>query len=290
MKPYFLIFGFGYTAKVLSSKLISQGFNVIGTKRSLDEEELEVTQGIKLINFNSPKIEDYLSQASHILISIPPTNSMGDSVLIKYGDMIRKQAGQLKWLGYLSSTGVYGNHEGAWVDEKSMCIPHTPTAIQRLEAEQAWLSFAKINQLPLQVFRLSGIYGPGRNVFERLQRGKNQSIYKKEQVFCRIHVEDIVSVLLASMNCINNLAIYNVSDDEPTPLHTVELYASSLLQREPPPLVPFTEASLSPLEKEFYSNNRRVSNLKIKKELHITLKYPTFREGLTQIWKDDFAP
>lgn len=290
MKPYFLIFGFGYTAKVLSSKLISQGFRVIGTKRSLDEQESNGSQGVKLIDFNSPKMEDYIGQSSYILIAIPPTSTMSDLVLTKYGGLIRKQARHFQWLGYLSSTGVYGDHQGRWVDEKTVCIPHTPTGITRLKAEQAWLSFAKLNQLPLHVFRLSGIYGPGRNAIERLQKGKKYSVFKEGQVFCRIHVGDIASVLLASMNAINPLSIYNVSDDEPAPAHTVDHYAAALLHREPPPLVPFSEASLSPMGQEFYGNNRRVSNLKMKEELHVSLKYPTFREGLAQIWRDDFAP
>lgn len=290
MKPCFLIFGFGYTAKVLAPKLISQGFRVIGTKRSLPEEESKDSQGIQWISFNSPRIETCVAESSHILISTPPTSLMGDPVLTKYGDLIRKQAPHLQWLGYLSSTGVYGDHQGRWVNEETECIPHTQTAIMRLKAEEAWFSFAKINQLPLHVFRLSGIYGPGRNAIERLQKGKNHTLFKEGQVFCRIHVEDIATTLLASMNAISPLSIYNVSDDEPAPAHAVEEYAASLLHQEPPSLVRISEASISPMEQEFYDNNRRVSNLKIKKELHVSLKYPTFREGLGQIWKDNFAP
>lgn len=170
MKPCFLIFGFGYTAKALAPKLISQGFTVIGTKRSLREEESNGFQGVQLVPFNSPSMETYIAEASHILISIPPTSPLGDSVFIKYGDLIRKQARHLQWLGYLSSTGVYGDHQGGWVNEKTECTPHTPAAIMRLKAEEHWLSFAKINQLPLHVFRLSGIYGPGRNAIERLTK------------------------------------------------------------------------------------------------------------------------
>lgn len=230
-----------------------------------------------------------MSLATHLLISIPPISTLSDIVLIKYGDLIKKQAPYLKWIGYLSSTGVYGNHEGNWVSEESECIPHTPTGVARLKAEQAWFSFAQKHQLPLHLFRLSGIYGPGRNVFERLIRGKKHSVFKENLVFSRIHVEDIVTTLLTSIQLPNPLAIYNVSDDEPTPAHVVDQYAASLLHREPIPLIPFADAHLSPMEQEFYANNRRISNLKIKKELYIALNYPTYKEGLTQIWRTDFA-
>ncbi|KTC83809.1 SDR family oxidoreductase [Legionella brunensis] len=289
MNPYFFIFGFGYTAKALAPKLFAQDFNLIGTSRTPDEHPKN-NLGIKLINFDSPSLKNYLSLATHLLICIPPTATLSDIVLIKYGDLIKKQAPYLKWLGYLSSTGVYGDHQGNWVSEESECIPHTPTGIARLKAEQDWFLFAKEHQVPLHVFRLSGIYGPGRNALERLLQGKNHSVFKEKQVFCRIHVEDIISTLLASIQAPNPLSIYNVSDDEPAPAHLVDQYAANLLHREPLPLIPFSEAHLSAMEQEFYANNRRVSNLKIKEELHVDLQYPTYKEGLTQIWRNDFAP
>jgi nucleoside-diphosphate-sugar epimerase len=288
MSPYFFIFGFGYTAKALASKLIANDFKVIGTSRTPDKQE-QNNLGVKLIDFDSPTMKNHLSLATHLLICIPPTSTLGDLVLGKYRDLIKKQAPYLKWLGYLSSTGVYGDHQGNWVNEESECIPHTPTGITRLKAEQAWFSFAKENQLPLHIFRLSGIYGPGRNALERLRQGKKQTIFKKNQVFCRIHVEDIVSTLLASIQLPNSLSIYNVSDDEPAPAHVVDQYAAKLLHQEPPPLIPFSDAKLSSMEQEFYANNRRVSNLKIKRNLNVSLKYPTYKEGLTQLLKDDFA-
>jgi len=287
MSPCFFIFGFGYTAKALTPKLLEQGFKVIGTSRTTNKQEQD-NLDIKLIEFDSPDMENYLSLATHLLIGIPPTSTMGDSVLIKYGELIRKQAPYLKWIGYLSSTGVYGNHEGNWVDEHSECTPHTPTGIARLKAEQAWRSFAQQQQLPLHFFRLSGIYGPGRNVFERLIHSKKQSVFKENQVFCRIHVDDIVTTLLASIQSPKPLSIYNVSDDEPTPTHVVDQYACKLLNREPLPLIAFSEAHLSPMEQELYANNRRVSNLKIKEELSVVLNYPTYKEGLTILWRTDF--
>jgi nucleoside-diphosphate-sugar epimerase len=175
------------------------------------------------------------------------------------------------------------------VSEESACIPHTPTGIARLNTERAWLSFAQQEALPVHIFRLSGIYGPGRNVLVRLMSGKSYSVFKENHVFSRIHVEDIVTTILASMKLPNPLSIYNVSDDEPAPAYMVDQYAANLLHREPLSLIPVSEAHLSPMEQEFYANNRRVSNLKIKEALGVVLNYPTYREGLTQIWSADFA-
>lgn len=157
-----------------------------------------------------------------------------------------------------------------------------------MEAENAWLSYAKYNKLPLHIFRLTGIYGPERNPLERIQSGKKYSIYKEGQMFSRVHVDDIVSILLASIKTPNPLSIYNVADDEPAASHEVDAYAASLLKQVALPLISFEEASLSPKEQEFYLSNRRVSNEKIKRELNIVLRYPSFREGQSKIWSDDF--
>ncbi len=288
MSPYCFIFGFGYTAKALAPRLVAQGFKVIGTSRTPDGQE-QNNLDIKVIDFDSPDMEQYLSLATHLLICIPPASTLSDIAFIKYSDLIKKQAPHLTWVGYLSSTGVYGNHEGNWVSEKSECIPHTPTGIARLKAEQAWFFLGQKYRLPLHVFRLSGIYGSGRNVLERLMHGKKETVLKKNQVFCRIHVDDIITTILASIQLPNPLSIYNVSDDEPAPAHVVDQFAANLLHREPLPLISFSDAHLSPMEHEFYANNRRISNLKIKKELGVVLKYPTYKEGLTHIWRTDFA-
>ncbi len=287
MNPCFFIFGFGYTAAALAPQLIQHGFEVIATSRTPNTLKNELAN-IKLIDFNSTQVEQKLKLATHILICIPPSRELGDVVLMQYGELIKKQASHLKWLGYLSSTGVYGDHQGNWVDEESPCVPHTPTGITRLEAEQSWFYLAEKNQLPLHVFRLSGIYGPKRNVLERIRQGKKYSIFKENQVFCRIHVEDIVSTLIASITSPNPLSIYNVSDDEPAPPDVVDKFAAHLLHQVPPVLIPFTEANMSPMEKDFYTSNRRVSNFKIKQSLKICLKYPSYKEGLTEIWRNDF--
>lgn len=288
MSTNFLIFGFGYTAKFLSTKLISTNFKIIGTTRTC-VERFPSNNNLKIIDFNSSDIPNYIEQATHILISIPPSDSMNDLVLHKYGRLIKQNASHIKWLGYLSSTGVYGDHKGNWVNEESECKPHTPSGIARLTSEQCWFSYAQKNHLPLHIFRLAGIYGPnGRSAIQRFIEGKKYSVFKEEQVFCRIHVEDIVSTLIASISSPKPLSIYNVSDDEPAPAHIVDNYVARLLQRVPLPLLPFADVTLSAMEQDFYTSNRRVSNFKIKKELDIILKYPSFREGLNQIWRNDF--
>lgn len=288
MTPYFFIFGFGYTAQALARSLAAQGISVVGTTRHLDSS-LQASPLIKLIDFHSPDIANELAKATHLLISTPPVPNMGDPVLTQYATYLKKQAAQVQWIGYLSSTGVYGDHQGEWVSEVSLCQPHTPSAISRLKAEQAWQRHAEEAQLPVHIFRLSGIYGPKRNAIARLHQGKPYSLFKPEQVFCRIHVEDIVQTILASIKQPHPQAIYNVSDDEPAPSHVVDQFAALLLQQEPPKLIPIEQAVLSPMEKEFYANNRRVSNAKIKQELKVSLTYPTYREGLTQIWRDEFS-
>lgn len=289
MNKKLFVFGFGYTAHALVRKLSNLGFYVAGTTRQLAKTLTGDHSFFHPIDFNSPALEEVLAKSQYVLVTIPPENMLGDVVLSHYGHLLQKYASHLKWLGYLSSTGVYGDHQGNWVDEQSICQPHTPSAILRLQAEQAWSHYAEQFNLPLHIFRLAGIYGPGRSPLERICRGKKYSLYKENQVFSRIHVEDIANVLLASMKLIQPGTVYNVADDEPVASHIVDEYATFLLNREPLPLLPFENAHLSLMEQEFYSNNRRVSNLKIKNELKVILKYPTYREGLTQIWRDDFA-
>lgn len=283
------IFGFGYTAQVLAQQLKGQGIPVVGTSRKPAPQAISAEASIRCLDFNSPQIAAELSQATHLLLSIPPSAQHGDPVLYTYADLIKRYAPQLQWVGYLSSTGVYGDHQGRWVDETSACEPIGTSGILRLQAEQSWLSFAKAYELPLHIFRLAGIYGPGRNALDRLQQEKSYSIYKEGHFFSRIHVEDIASVLLASMHLGQPLGIYNVADDKPEASHVVEAFAASLLGLAPLPLVPINEASLSPMALEFYASNKQVSNQKIKTELNCHLLYPSFREGLTQIYQEGFA-
>lgn len=288
MSTSFFIFGYGYTAAHFSHKLAQLDLEIVGTTRQKKKQANNDSSLITLIDFENPDIEHYLGQSTHVLVSIPPIAGAGDLILSRYADLITRHSPHIQWLGYLSSTGVYGDHQGKWVDEESICRPRSSSGVLRLEAEQAWLSFAKDHQLPLHIFRLAGIYGPGRNAIERINLGKKFSIFKEGQVFSRIHVEDIVSVLIASLNSIHPLSIYNVADDKPEASHVVDAYAASLLQRLPLPVIQIEYAPLSPMEQEFYSSNRRVSNLKIKRELNVVLQYPSFCEGLTQIYREYF--
>jgi nucleoside-diphosphate-sugar epimerase len=286
MSSNFFIFGLGYTAQRFAQELLSLGYKVFGTSRQQGKKHLYL---MTVIDFEAPDIEYYLSQSTHLLITIPPNASIGDPVLFYYYEMIKRHISRIKWVGYLSSTGVYGDHQGRWVNEESICKPDSSSGLLRLEAEKAWLSYAVKHQLPLHLFRLAGIYGPERNALERIYGGKKYSIFKEGQVFSRVYVDDIVSVLLASIQTPKPLSIYNVADDEPAASHVVDAYAATLLNRSPLPLIHYADASLSLSlrEKEFYLSNRRISNLKIKKELD-NLSYPSFREGLKHLWSEDF--
>ena len=284
MRPHLLIFGFGYTAHFLAQKARKINIQITATTRDNDALGYNREFDCELIHFSEKSIEQALATASHILISTPPIHDLGDPVLMNFGHLLKKHIKNIQWIGYLSSTGVYGDHQGLWVDESSK-----PTALGgqgqlRLAAENEWRSFAEAYQVPLTIFRLAGIYGPQRNVLARLMAGKNDTIVKAGQFFSRIHVEDIVLAIVAAMqNSKVGITVYNIADDEPTPSHVVDEYAASLLQRPPLTRVAYEMATLSPMAQEFYSHNKRVSNAKVKKELNIQLTYPTYKEGLVHL-------
>jgi nucleoside-diphosphate-sugar epimerase len=285
MHPHLLIFGFGYTAQFLAQKASKINIQVTATTRNKDALGYNREFDCELIHFSEKDIEQALAKASHILISTPPSFDFGDPVLDNFSTLLKKYINNIQWLGYLSSTGVYGNHQGDWVDESSK-----PTALGnqgelRLASENKWCSFAKAYQIPLTIFRLAGIYGPQRNVLARLMNGKKDTIIKDGQFFSRIHVEDIALAIIAVIqNPKIGITIYNVADDEPAPSHVVDEYAAKLLQLPPLKKIPFEMATLSPMAQEFYSHNKRVSNAKLKKELNIQLTYPTYKEGLDYLF------
>ena len=284
MPPHMLIFGFGYTAKFLAKQLAELDFRITGTTRDQDLLRQQPNKNYELIDFTRMDVEKSLRSATHLLVSTPPSAQLGDPVLSQFTDLITKYAPQIQWVGYLSSTGVYGDHHGRWVDESSASISLGQQAALRLAAETSWISLAKQSQLPLHVFRIAGIYGPQRNALTRIAQGKTQTIYKEKYFFSRIHVEDIAAVLMASIKNPNPLSIYNVSDDEPAPAHEVDAYAAQLLHVPAPEKIPFELATLSPMAKEFYTHHRRVNNAKIKQELLTKLTYPTYREGLQALY------
>lgn len=281
MQPHLLIFGFGYTAHFLAQKARKKNIQITATTRHNDALGYNRDLDCELIPFSEQRIEQALATVTHILISTPPTPELGDPVLVNFGDLLKKHLKTIQWIGYLSSTGVYGDHQGRWVDESSKPIALGVQGQLRLAAENEWSAFAKAHQLPLTIFRLAGIYGPQRNVLARLMAGKNDTVIKDGQFFSRIHVKDIALVTLAAMqNPKIGTTIYNVADDEPAPSHVVDDYAASLLQRPPLTRIAYEMATLSPMAQEFYSHNKRVSNAKLKKELKIQLTYPTYKEGL----------
>ena len=284
MRPHILIFGFGYTAHFLAKKAREINIQITATTRDNDALGYNHEFDCELIHFSEKNIEQALAAATHILISTPPAHDRGDPVLVNFGDLLKKCVKNIEWIGYLSSTGVYGDHQGHWVDESTKPIALGGQGQVRLAAENEWISFAEAYQVPLTIFRLAGIYGPRRNVLARLIAGKKDTIVKDGQFFSRIHVEDSVLAIVAAMQNPNvGITIYNVADDEPAPSHVVDEYAASLLQRPPLKRVIYEMATLSPMAQEFYSHNKRVSNAKLKRELNIQLIYPTYKKGLAHL-------
>ena len=274
-------FGLGFSARVLAAELRREGWGVIGTSRSLQKAADLAAAGYDAHVFDGvTPLSDasVLNPATHMLISVPAEEE-ADAVLRWHAADIAKLP-HLKWLGYLSTTGVYGNTDGAWVDEATPINPTQGRSRRRADAEAGWLALHRQHGVPVHVFRLAGIYGPGRNQLQGVKSGKAHRINKPGQVFCRIHVEDIAQVLRASMRQPNPGAIYNLADDEPAPPQDVVAYAAELLGLPPPPEVPFDAAALSPMAASFYADSRRVRNDRIKRDLGVSLKYPTYREGL----------
>lgn len=282
--PHLFCFGLGYSALALVDSLLAKGWRVSGTSRSMEKCEHLQTKGITayLFDDNMPLLhpEEDLQDVTHILISIPPGEE-GDVVLKEHGDFLKSHL--TKWVGYLSTTGVYGDHQGSWVDETTATNPSNERSKRRTLAEQQWQQTG----LPVHIFRLAGIYGKGRNIFSDIRSGKAKRIEKAGQVFCRIHVEDIVQILEHSIAKPNPGAIYNCADDEPEAQERIVAYASELLGVETPPLIPFEEAELTPMAESFYHDCKRVRNDKIKSELGVDLVYPNYREGFVAIYASE---
>ena len=282
MKKLFC-FGYGYTADYLGHALADDpSWQVAGTTR--DEEKLHdlATQGVDshIFNYKHPlhDIEHVLQDTTHLLISTPP-NDDGDPVFNIHKDDL-KNLKNLQWIGYLSTTGVYGDRDGGKVMETDELRPTSKRGSRRMKAEDQWLSLYKAHALPVHIFRLSGIYGPGRSALDSIRAGVARRINKPGHAFSRIHVEDIVNILMKSIETPASGNVYNVCDDEPAPSHEVIEHACQLLKRPVPPLVEFEDANLAPMTRSFYMDNRRTCNDKIKDELGIELKYKNYREGL----------
>ena len=274
------IFGTGFSSKAFVEEVRDQFDWIGGTTRSSDKMEALRTLGVEPFLFDGNSqgdgVAEALKQATHILVSIAP-NEAGDPVLNQYANEIA--GAKPRWIGYLSTVGVYGNHDGAWVDEETPLHPVSKRSVQRVAAEEAWLAFAEQNDLPVQIFRLSGIYGPGRNAFENFRKGTARRLVKPGQVFNRIHVADIAGALKAAMTK-PSTRVFNVTDDEPAPPQDVVAFAAELLGVEAPPEIPFETADLTPMARSFYGENKRVSNQRVKDELGFTFRYPDYRVAL----------
>ena len=278
-------FGLGYTALRLAEALMAEGWSVAGTCRSEDKHRRLEDRGIAAYLFDRGRpLADAgaaLAGATHLLSSAPP-DGQGDSVLDHHAAAIAHAEG-LEWIGYLSTTAVYGNHRGLWVDEDTPPDPSGERGRRRLDAEKLWLDYWWGHGIPAHVFRLAGIYGPGRSALDAVRAGAAKRIDKPGQVFSRVHVDDIVAVLRASIARPNGGRAYNVCDDRPAPPAEVVEFACELLGVEPPPLVPFDEAELSPMGRSFYADNKRVRNDRIKEELGVALEYPDYQAGLREL-------
>tara|TARA_B100000315_G_C14582525_1_gene591268 strand:- start:2379 stop:3239 length:861 start_codon:yes stop_codon:yes gene_type:complete len=276
-KKSLFCFGPGFSVKVLARQLLAENWSVSGTYREDADAEALAAMGINPVPFNAA--DTVLDSASAIISAVPP-GAEGDPVLARYSDQLRS-IGDKAWLGYLSTTGVYGDTGGALVDETAPLNPSNDRSRWRATAEQGWL------EISAHIFRLAGIYGQGRSSMDRLHSGLARRIDYPGHLFSRIHVEDIAQTLVASIAQPNPGKIYNLCDDEAAEQQEIEAYAAALLGIEPPPLVPFEEAlkEMSPIAKTFWQDNRRVDNAKIKNELGIQLIYPTYREGLKAIYQ-----
>lgn len=273
------VFGMGYTARILARRLLAEGWRVIGTTRSAEKAAVLAAAGIEPLIWPGTDVAPVLGSASHLLISIGAAES-GDPVLVREQAVIAAVAPRLQWAGYLSTTGVYGDHRGGWVDEDTPLAPTTARGRWRLRAEDEWRAVAG---LPLHIFRLAGIYGPGRGPFEKVRDGTARLVIKDNQFMSRAHVDDIAAVLRASIARPRPGAVYNVADDEPSPPEEVLRHAARLLGLPDPPAVAFEDAEMSDLARGFYSESKRVRNRRIKGELGVDLACPTYREGLAAI-------
>lgn len=288
-KKHLFCFGFGYCCEYLVPELLKQGnWSVSGTTRDRDKRRDLLSQGIDahLMDFDVPLLDSVhiMRDVTHVLISTPPTEEGDPSFNLHAQDI--QHLKNLEWVGYLSTTGAYGDQGGGWVDENTPARPTTKRGSRRLKAEDQWLSLLYSHNIPTHIFRLAGIYGPQRSAIDSVQSGVARRIQKDGQVFSRIHVDDITQILSASMFRPQSGEIYNVCDDMPAPSHEVISYACDLLGIEPPPLISYEDADMAPITRSFYADNKRVRNDKIKNDLNITLKYKDYKDGLRACFEE----
>ncbi|MCV9908137.1 SDR family oxidoreductase [Brucella sp. HL-2] len=282
------LFGAGYSAQAFSRLMTGEAERIDGTTRNEQNFPTLEKAGIAPIIFDgegaSPELIDRLAKATHVVISISPRES-GDPSLAIVEEALRRPDNTIRWIGYLSTVGVYGNHDGNWIDETAPRGPTSRRSLERVEAEDAWDALSERHGTPVALLRLSGIYGPGRNAFVNLERGTARRIIKEDQVFNRIHVDDIAGTLrfLAGTN---TGGAFNITDNEPAPPQDVVVYAAELMGVAPPPEVPFEEADMTPMARSFYGENKRISNQRIK-DLGYDFIHPDYKAAFSAMWRDN---
>jgi len=282
-----LCLGYGYVARRLGLRLMADGWAVAGTTRDPGRMEGIAGDGAEPVLWSEEGIcPAALGRASAILVSAPPDDE-GCPALRAFGDALASLPRSAAWIGYLSSNGVYGDHGGAWVEERSPLHAKSRRALNRIAAERQWAELADRTGTPLAVFRLPGIYGPGRSALDAVREGRAQRIVKPGQVFNRAHVDDIAAALASSIERPDAGALFNIADDEPSPPQDVVEFACALLGVEPPPAIPFGESALSEMARSFYADNKRVSNALMKARLVPRLQHPTYREGLSAVLEEE---
>ncbi|MDF1631668.1 SDR family oxidoreductase [Mycoplana sp. MJR14] len=283
-----LVLGAGFSGRAIAETFKAAGYAVAGTTRSQEKADALSARGIEAILYDGETISDALMaamrQATHLVQSIAPGKS-GDPLFRAGVPPITDLMPDLRWAGYLSTVGVYGDHMGAWVDEDAPVHPVSARSVERMEAEGKWLSFSQTSGVPVAVLRLAGIYGPGRNALRNVAEGTARRLVKKDQVFNRIRVEDIGAAALFLSEG-GHGGVFNITDDEPGPPQDVVAEAARLMGADMPPEVPFETAELSPMARSFYGENKRVSNARIR-SLGFDFRYPNYRMSLAQMWADD---
>lgn len=287
MDDHLLIFGFGFTSEAVADRLQEKFTRISGTTRSSEKFEALSRKGVEPILFDgetaSPQIMAAMENATHLLVSIGP-NSNGDPVLnalMKNPELFK----HLQWIGYLSTVGVYGNHDGQWVNEETICKPVSKRSKERISAEAEWLHSGVQTGVPVAIFRLSGIYGPGRNTFMNIEKGKARRLVKPDQVFNRIHREDIAQAVDLAIEKTAG-GIFNITDDLPAPPQDVVTYAYQLMGKQPPEEIDFASADLTPMARSFYGENKRVSNDKSKTQLGMVYAWPDYKTSLKIMWEN----
>ena len=278
-------FGFGQVAKAFIKKLQNEKYDIELSVTSRGKSETKKFNNLIFHSyiFENDRFDERLimelKKFDHILISIPPSKN-NDIVIKNFSKVILEN--NLKWITYLSATSVYGDHKGKWVNENSTTKPSSQNGIMRLKAEKEWISFSKLKNLPLQIFRLSGIYSNENNVLKRLRLGNVNLINAKNHFFSRIHVDDIANILFKSLNKIKRNEIFNISDDKPSSSQEVTLYGVEILKLDKPKEINIDEIE-SEMMRNFYKDSKKIDNKKMKDYFEYSLKYPSYVEGLNDI-------